>query len=53
MNGKTRKVITQASKNGFFWVLDRATGEYYFRCTLRSRQLGAQAGREGPPRRNS
>ena len=26
--GKPRKVITQASKNGFFWVLDRITGEY-------------------------
>lgn len=28
INGKMRKVITQASKNGFFWVLDRATGQY-------------------------
>jgi quinohemoprotein ethanol dehydrogenase len=28
INGKVRKVITQASKNGFFWVLDRVTGEY-------------------------
>ena len=28
INGKTRKVITQASKNGFFWVLDRVTGEF-------------------------
>jgi quinohemoprotein ethanol dehydrogenase len=28
INGKMRKVITQASKNGFFWVLDRVTGEY-------------------------
>ena len=28
VNGKTRKVITQASKNGFFWVLDRLTGEF-------------------------
>ncbi len=28
INGKKRKVITQASKNGFFWVLDRVTGEY-------------------------
>ena len=25
---KQRKVITQASKNGFFWVLDRVTGEF-------------------------
>jgi quinohemoprotein ethanol dehydrogenase len=28
IKGKTRKVITQASKNGFFWVLDRITGEF-------------------------
>ncbi len=28
INGKMRKVITQASKNGFFWVLDRLTGEF-------------------------
>jgi quinohemoprotein ethanol dehydrogenase len=26
--GKTRKVIMQASKNGYFYVLDRATGEF-------------------------
>jgi quinohemoprotein ethanol dehydrogenase len=26
--GKPRKVIVQASKNGFFWVLDRVTGEF-------------------------
>jgi len=28
IEGKTRKVITQAPKNGFFYVLDRATGEF-------------------------
>jgi quinohemoprotein ethanol dehydrogenase len=28
IKGKKRKVITQASKNGFFWVLDRVTGEF-------------------------
>jgi quinohemoprotein ethanol dehydrogenase len=26
--GRPRKVIVQASKNGFFWVLDRVTGEF-------------------------
>jgi quinohemoprotein ethanol dehydrogenase len=26
--GKTRRVLMQASKNGFFYVLDRATGEF-------------------------
>lgn len=28
IHGRKRKVIVQASKNGFFWVLDRLTGEF-------------------------
>lgn len=28
IGGKTRKVIMQANKNGFFYILDRATGEF-------------------------
>ena len=28
IDGKTRQVIMQAPKNGFFYVLDRATGEF-------------------------
>jgi quinohemoprotein ethanol dehydrogenase len=28
INGRPRKVIMQASKNGFFYVLDRVTGEF-------------------------
>jgi PQQ-dependent dehydrogenase (methanol/ethanol family) len=28
INGKVRKVIMQANKNGFFYVLDRLTGEF-------------------------
>jgi PQQ-dependent dehydrogenase (methanol/ethanol family) len=28
IDGRPRKVIMQASKNGFFYVLDRATGEF-------------------------
>jgi glucose dehydrogenase len=28
INGKTRKVIMQANKNGFFYVIDRVTGEF-------------------------
>jgi quinohemoprotein ethanol dehydrogenase len=28
INGRTRKVIVQAPKNGFFYVLDRVTGEF-------------------------
>jgi quinohemoprotein ethanol dehydrogenase len=27
INGRVRKVVTQAAKNGFFYVLDRVTGE--------------------------
>jgi quinohemoprotein ethanol dehydrogenase len=29
LDGKTRKVLMQANKNGFFYVLDRATGKLY------------------------
>jgi len=28
INGRTRKVLMQANKNGFFYVLDRLTGEF-------------------------
>ena len=28
INGKTRKVIMQANKDGFYYVLDRVTGEF-------------------------
>jgi quinohemoprotein ethanol dehydrogenase len=28
INGRMRKVLTQASKNGFFYMLDRVTGEF-------------------------
>jgi quinohemoprotein ethanol dehydrogenase len=28
INGRMRKVITQAPKNGFFYILDRVTGEF-------------------------
>jgi quinohemoprotein ethanol dehydrogenase len=28
INGRMRKVITQAAKNGFFYVLDRVTGQF-------------------------
>src|ERR1019366_7895109 len=28
INGRQRKVLTQAAKNGFFYVLDRLTGQF-------------------------
>jgi len=43
VNGKTRKVIMQANKNGFFYVLDRITGEF----------ISAQPFPESPGQRGS
>jgi len=28
INGKSRKIVAQANRNGFYYVLDRATGEF-------------------------
>ena len=28
INGRTRKVLLQAPKNGFFYVIDRLTGKF-------------------------
>ena len=40
INGKTRKVLMQANKNGFFYVLDRITGEFISAPTLFTSHLG-------------
>ena len=40
INGKTRKVIMQANKNGFFYVLDRITGEFISGAALLPGHLG-------------
>ncbi len=53
IKGKPRKVITQASKNGFFWVLDRVTGEFISGSSLREDELGHGSGRQGPADRES
>ena len=53
IQGKQRKVITQASKNGFFWVLDRVTGEFISGAPLCEDHLGPRAGRQRPPDRES
>src|ERR1700729_222305 len=34
INGRLRKVIMQAAKNGFFYVLDRITGEFFRESSL-------------------
>ena len=45
IGGRTRKVIMQANKNGFFYVLDRATGEFISGKPLRQRHhLGHRPG---------
>ena len=40
INGRPRKVLMQAPKNGFFYVLDRVTGAVHFRDAVRAGQLG-------------
>ena len=55
VNGKTRKVIMQAPKDGFFYVLDRLTGEllsadpwvtvnWAVRCEFENRPASDQSG---------
>jgi hypothetical protein len=55
--GRPRKVIMQASKNGFFYVLDRQTGEFIPAPFVRRHHVGHRtrseepAGRSNRPRR--
>ena len=46
INGKPRKVLMQASKNGFFYVLDRVTGQFISGRALRQGELGEGRGSE-------
>ncbi len=46
IDGKPRKVIMQAPKNGFFYVLDRATGEFLSGRAVRTAHLGERTRRE-------
>ena len=46
INGRTRKVIMQATKNGFFYVLDRVTGEFISAEPFVESQLGLGHGHE-------
>ena len=50
IDGRLRKVLMQAPKNGFFFVLDRATGEY--RREVHRGDLGVPRRRDGPSRRD-
>ena len=48
-NGRMRKLVMTATRNGYFFVLDRTTGEHLVTQQARAgQQLGAEARREGP-----
>ena len=49
INGRTRKVITQASKNGFFYVLDRVTGEFISAEPFVKVSWALRMGKDGRP----
>jgi len=49
INGRTRKVITQAPKNGFFYVLDRATGELISAEPFVKVSWASSIGKDGRP----
>ena len=49
IDGQPRKVLMQAPKNGFFYVLDRVTGEFISREELRQRDLDDRARSEDRP----
>ena len=54
IDGTQRKVMMQANKNGFFYVLDRKTGKLISAKTLRADQLGERHRPEDrPPDRES
>jgi hypothetical protein len=42
INGRTRKVLLQAPKNGFFYVIDRLTGPVHLGRTVHDDELGDQ-----------
>ena len=48
INGRTRKVITQAAKNGFFYVIDTRHRRVHLRRTVREGELGARHGQGRP-----
>jgi quinohemoprotein ethanol dehydrogenase len=49
INGRTRKVITQAAKNGFFYVLDRVTGEFLSAEPFVKVSWALRMGKDGRP----
>ncbi|HEX5108249.1 MAG TPA: PQQ-dependent dehydrogenase, methanol/ethanol family [Vicinamibacterales bacterium] len=49
IGGRTRKVITQAPKNGFFYVLDRVTGEFLSAEPFVKVSWALRMGKDGRP----
>jgi quinohemoprotein ethanol dehydrogenase len=49
VNGRTRKVITQAAKNGFFYGLDRVTGEFLSAEPFVKVSWALRMGKDGRP----
>jgi quinohemoprotein ethanol dehydrogenase len=49
INGRMRKVITQAPKNGFFYVLDRVTGEFISAEPFVKVSWALRMGKDGRP----
>src|SRR5262245_29717039 len=49
INGRTRKVLTQAAKNGFFYVLDRVNGELISAEPFVKVSWATGIGRDGRP----
>ena len=49
INGRVRKVLMQAPKNGFFYVLDRASGELLSAEKICRRELGQSCRSENRP----
>ncbi len=54
IDGQPRKLVAQASRNGYFFVLDRATGKRILGTPLhRDAELGERVRRQGPADRRS
>ena len=47
--GRPRKVVMQANRNGFFYVLDRATGEFLLAKPFVKTTWAAEIGKDGKP----
>ena len=48
VNGQPRKLLAQAARNGYFFVLDRTNGKALISTRVREDELGERVRREGP-----